>query len=198
LFYADYTNLQFRAGTVGTASFVGNAGAAEVKGIEIELLAQLDKNTRVFTNYSYQYSQFNELNIKGQDLAGNVLPLTPKHSLTAGIEYSHQIGGNLKMVLTGDFLYKSKAYFDPSNFEESVQEVNGVVNGSLSFASLDDGMRLTFFVKNLTNEIYVTRANRLGVFLGKVDFSQSVPFSQVVAGTFSSPRTYGASLSYEF
>jgi len=198
VFFADYTDLQFREGTVGTASFVGNAGAAELFGIELEIRAMISGGLFVYANYVYQDSEYTNLDIGGTDLSGNELPLTPENSLTFGFDATRQVTGNVDLTLAADYQYKSETFLNPSNFTDATQEVDGLINASLSLASIASGLRVSIFVKNLTNEQFVTRANRLGVFLGNVDFSQGPPFAQVVAGSYSRPRTYGISLSYDF
>jgi len=197
VFYADYTDLQFRSGTVGTESFIGNAGQASITGVETEFQAIPTENFNLFLNYAYQDGQFDELIIGGADFSGNELPLTPKHSFNLGGKYHFPLTvGDL--VFSADYQYKSTSFLDPENNAGAVQKIDGIINASVSFVFMDGKARISLFGRNLTDESYITRVSSLGVFLGQVNFANAPPFAQVLAGSFNEPRRWGVSLSYEF
>jgi|TARA_Y100000310_G_scaffold340882_1_gene438175 iron complex outermembrane receptor protein len=198
MYKADYTDLQFRSGTVGTSSFVGNAGEGSTKGVESEFQFLPVENINLFLNYTYQDGKYNELVIGTTDFSGNDLPLTPEHSLSLGGEFRRPLRNIGDLIFMADYQYKSKAYLDPENSAGAVQEVDGIINASISLKFLDSKARISLFGNNLTDEIFITRANSLGVFLGQVDFDSDPPFAQVMAGSFNEPRRMGVSLLYEF
>lgn len=198
VFYADYDDLQFRSGTVGTASFVGNAGKASIGGVEAEFQLVPAENLDLFVTYAYQDGEYDELVIGTTDFSGNRLALTPKHSLSLGGELVLPLRGIGNMVVNADYQYKSKAFLDPENTAGAIQKIDGIVNASIGLEFLDGKARLSLFGKNLTDETFITRANSLGVFLGQVDFAGAPPFAQVLTGSFNEPRRWGVSLSYDF
>lgn len=198
LFAADYKDLQFRSGTVGTESFIGNAGKGSIKGIEAEFQFIPKKHIFLFLNYSYQDGKYDELMISGSDFSGNRLPLTPKHSVSVGAEYEVHVPNIGHLIFNADYQYKSSAFLEPENHRDTAQKIDGIINASVSLEFLQGQGKVSLFVNNLTDEVFITRANRLGVFLGEVDLSQTPPFAQVVAGSFNTPRRWGVSLSYNF
>lgn len=197
-FRADYQDLQFRSGTVGTSSFVGNAGEASITGVESEFQFVATDRLFLFLNYAYQDGEYDELMIGNTDYSGNALPLTPEHSLSTGLSFLVPLGSLGDLTFRGDYQYKSATFLNPEQTPGAVQKVDGLVNASLSLEFLDGRAQLTVFGKNLTDETFITRANRLSVFLGGVDFSQSPPFAHVMTGSFNEPRRWGVSLSYQF
>ena len=48
----------FLEGSGGAASTVANAGAATVKGLELELAAQVSENFRIGLNYGYLDTEY--------------------------------------------------------------------------------------------------------------------------------------------
>lgn len=197
-FTADYEDLQFRSGTVGTSSFVGNAGKASITGIESEFQWVATDRLFLFLNYAWQDGEYDELMIGTTDYSGNALALTPENSLSTGLSLLLPLGRLGDLTFRGDYQYKSATFLNPEQTPGAVQKIDGLVNASVSLEFLDGRAQLTVFGKNLTDETFITRANRLSPFLGRVDFSQSPPFAHVMTGSFNEPRRWGVSLSYQF
>jgi iron complex outermembrane receptor protein len=198
VYRADYTDLQFRSGTVGTSSFVGNAGEASITGVESEFQLVATKDLFLFLNYAYQNGEYDSLMIGETDYSGNSLALTPKHSLSLGISHLVPVGSFGDLIFRGDYQYKSEAFLSPEHIPGAVQKIDGLLNASVSMEFLDGKAQLTVFCKNITDETFITRVSSLGVFLGQVDFSQPKPFADVLAGSFNEPRRWGISMSYQF
>ena len=70
-FMNDISDMQFSVfleGTGGAASTVSNAGAATVKGLELELAAQITDGLRLGANYGYLDTQYDEFIELGQNV----------------------------------------------------------------------------------------------------------------------------------
>jgi len=70
VFYYDYTNQQVQE-IVGIAPILRNAGTAEVKGIEVEMLFAVKEGLLLGMNLGLLDSEYTDLQLSGVDLSGN-------------------------------------------------------------------------------------------------------------------------------
>lgn len=95
------------------------------------------------------------------------LPKTPKWNLSAGFAYEWMVGNAGSVTLAMDWAYNSRqlAALPAPGELDGVTQFNGdfldhyrkptnIINGSVTWRDLEDRYRLSFFVKNLTNEVY--------------------------------------------
>lgn len=145
LFYMDYTDKQvtslFADPTApnGTGSRTTNAGAAEVKGLELDLNASPVENLSFRAAYTYldtEYTDFIEnsdfgitigqagtcdiVNVGGRDLCqisynGKDLEAAPKHSLTLGGGYRIPITSEIDVFGDVDVQVQSKRFLSQAN-----------------------------------------------------------------------------------
>jgi iron complex outermembrane receptor protein len=184
-FYADYRNVQVpgSAGAIinGVPTFVGvttNAGKAQFKGFEAEMLATLyrgDSGQRL--NFSgtlgYLDAKFKEYitNVANFDATGNPTPgsraapvdvarfrrvqNTPKWTLSGTLDYSTPVGGG-DLSASATLSYRSKTYqFElPSPFLD--QPGYALLDANLVWSSANDRYTIGLHGKNLLNKRYIT------------------------------------------
>jgi iron complex outermembrane receptor protein len=102
-------------------------------------------------------------------------PRSPKWTLSFGFAYEVPIGNLGYLTFAGDALYRTRQLISISNAAEldGVRQFNGdfldhfrgstfVINGSITWREPDDRYRMSFFVKNITNELYNQATTNVG------------------------------------
>jgi iron complex outermembrane receptor protein len=83
---------------------------------------------------------------------GTQLPLAPKFVYTIGGDYTADLGG-FQLYLNTDYRHTSSQFSDLG--EAGPIDPYGIWNASVGFSDPDDNYRLTFHVRNITDESYV-------------------------------------------
>ncbi len=160
-FYADYTDIQLETidPNGGIAPQLENSGVGEIKGFELEMrwtpidtwftevaLGHLDANiTEADPNAA----------AAGGPSAGDRLPFISRWSVGASIIKEVGLGDRGMLTPRLDYSYKSKVFFSPSNNPIHVQGGYSLLNGSVSWRSVDDKYALTFRVDNIGDKDYI-------------------------------------------
>jgi iron complex outermembrane receptor protein len=194
-FYYDYANQQLQDTRAGPVSFLVNAPASEVYGLEVETTLRPADGFRIDASLGWLHSKYKELTLQGADLSGNSLPFAPKLTAQLGFEWDmiDIAGGTL--TLAPNMAYSSRQYFSPFNAvdapgtpqvnSELQQGANAKVNASLSWSN--DALTVRLFANNLFDR----KTYGYGLDLRGAGF----PFNFLVP---AAPRTYGVSLRYGF
>ncbi len=125
-------------------------------------------------------------NVKYGSIVGRVLPRAPKHTFNIGMNYSRAITDSLNLNMNANVSHESKKFVQVHNL--AFVGANTLVNGSIGLES--DGMSITFWGRNLTNEDAVVSVQRF------IDPNQS--FQRAFAGNPRLPREYGVTLRKHF
>jgi iron complex outermembrane receptor protein len=194
-FYYDYANQQLQDTRAGPVSFLVNAPASEVYGLEVETTLRPADGFRIDASLGWLHSKYKELTLQGADLSGNSLPFAPKLTAQLGFEWDmiDIAGGTL--TFAPNMAYSSRQYFSPFNEidapgtpqvnSELQQGANAKVNASLSWSN--DALTVRLFANNLFDR----KTYGYGLDLRGAGF----PFNFLVP---AAPRTYGVSLRYGF
>jgi len=189
-----------------------NVGAATTKGIELELAGRPSNWLNVWANIGYLDAQFDEfcVDLDGpqtyatpptstcgivtdlgggsylvdEDYTDRKLSRAPKWQVNLGSDATIPLGNLGSLTLRGSMLYKS-AYFNETTNNAFGKAGNfTIVDASATWQNADEKVRLMAWVKNLTNETYV---------------SALTPTAQYFVQRFySPPRTYGLTLGFDF
>ena len=161
LFRYDYTDFQVLQ-VVGIQTVTRNAGDATVNGLEIEALSNVNDSLSInygLTLLDATYGEF--LNTNGiqpqlgeQQLDGNYLTNAPKVSINLGLNYTSPMASGASLTYRANASYKSRIYF--SEFNEYSQDAYTIVDLNLIWESADETMRSRFFIKNATDEDYIS------------------------------------------
>lgn len=94
-------------------------------------------------------------------------PRTPKWSLNFGFAYEWMVGNSGSLTFAADWSYNSKVLISASNageldgvtqfdgsFLNHLRKSSNVINGSLNWRDIEDRYRVSFFMKNITNELF--------------------------------------------
>ena len=192
-FYSDYQDIQ-RAQLIALspteiATRVSNAASAYVTGGELQFTALPAPGLMVSATAGLTIAKYDEFfDTDGQ---GNVVdkshldfPRTPRWSYSAMVKYTLPYLGGISFQ--ADYSWVDKTYNDVNNSELIAQEDLGLLNLRVSTVIPDWNLELAFFVKNVTDELYVT---------GGLDFTGQFGY----AGTFlGPPRTYHGQVTWRF
>jgi len=115
-----------------------------------------------------------------KNLSGNQLPNTPHLTVSAGGQYTHQLGKDWAATLRGDVYYQSGSFARVFN-DRPYDELHGYTNVNLSLSFADaDGLDVMLYAKNLFNTTALT-----GAFLNSDD-------TALTTNVFlTDPRLYG-------
>lgn len=189
-----------------TESLFSNAGAATIKGLELEVTALPFDNLEISLGYGYtdaDYSEYMDMcrptpsgrticdgHPAGQPFDAknvNKFPYTPKNTANLGVQYNQPlpVGEALARV---DWIYTDNyvLYPDPFNYENTSVHAYQLVNARLGWEKVpvaDAQLAVSMWVKNLTDKRYRASALEWG------------PLTSVHYGD---PRTFGVDVSVKF
>ena len=191
-YFMDYSDLQVEIyvplgdGLAGKR-LVRNAADAEISGFEAEMSFMITDDLVANLGYAYTdatYSNFIDTNPASPfDYSGNQLPNSPKSTGNANLTYMHSFE-SAELSATLDYTYRGEWYSFSSNNENEKNEGYSLVNARIG-VELENGLEISLYGKNLTDEQYTTETWQLG------------GLSQERKG-FYRPRTYGVNFTYRF
>jgi iron complex outermembrane receptor protein len=162
--------------------FIQNGGQARIDGAELELTALLGR-LRLAGSLGLVDARFTRLNPNVVDVTLDSEFLnTPAATAALAADWPIPTAfGSLDMHL--DYAWRDDVPFayDPQSIAR--QEAYGLLNARIKARLAQTGLDLSLWVRNLTDQRYVTRALISPTFIG---------------ATPGDPRTYGLSLRYQF
>ena len=198
-FFNDEKDIQlsvFVPSSSGTAaSVIENAGKAEKKGFELEVVYAPTADLMLTANYGYLDSKFKEF-LEFDPVLGQTVDVaderytqyTPQHTINVGAEYTllrEQFG---ELIARVDYSYNDDytPYVTPAQKAVSDIKGYGLLNARLTLAEIpvgDNQLQVSLWGKNLMDNEY--RLN-------------TVPFGPFTASYFGNPRTYALEAQYSF
>ena len=163
LFHYDYSDFQVTQ-IIGIQGIVTNAGDAEIDGLELEYTSSLNENwslNAAVTLLDHQYGTFlntDTLNagLGVQDNKGNPLSYAPDTSTNLGISYNTLLGGGSSLSASMDASYRSRVYYREFGNKDDSTDPYTIMNLNVNWNSADDMWGVRLFVRNLTDEDYIT------------------------------------------
>jgi iron complex outermembrane receptor protein len=182
VFYYDYEDYQAFSLT-GLVPQVENTDAT-VQGGELELFLTPNVNWDFLAGLSIIDSEVDEvIDANGGIVTGNELPNAPGYSINLLGRYNFDTDvGNWAFQVDG--VINDDQFLEVTNAAVSAEDGYSVWNTSVSLLTLDEALRVTGWVKNVTEEEYRIYNLDLGV-LGATSF-------------YAPPRWYGVSVNYTF
>ena len=206
-FYYDYEDLQLSQ-IVGLQLNVDNAAKSTVWGIELETQVYVTDRLQITVNYSHldaTYDDYEDCDtilfpgncsaaaIAGgfavfEDVSGNPLNRAPKNSFGLTADYIVPLGNGGEYGVTAQWTWTDDIQYRPFDNEEDRQEAYSISNLFVSYTpGGDSNVTLRGFVKNLTDEEYIT---------GLV--ATSTVSINLLTMPWAPPRTWGVEAIWEF
>ena len=133
-------------------SFQTNAGAAQSKGVELELSAQVTDGFDLGVNVGYNDAEITQGGTGLAFAVGDPVQQVPEWTVSANAAYEFQINNQIDGFMRGDIAYIGES------FSATNDAANPRLREDYTILNFRSGIRaqtlnLTFFIDNLTNEI---------------------------------------------
>jgi len=153
LFYIDWKDQQAVIYTTPFTRVYRNAAAATSKGFEIEATAQLTEEIGLRAGYGYTRAKYDDFvdTIMGTVYTGNDLPFAPRHSVTAGVNFTRELEAGAVLKAGLDYTFRSFYAFTSDN--KYRQAPTHLVDAHIGVEK--DGWSASLWAKNLTDERYL-------------------------------------------
>lgn len=190
VFDMDYTDMQLTVQTAQPApvffsSDVVNAGTAEIKGFEVEALAQVTSALSTSLSVGHMNAELIEVISAGVDVSDTWEMLNaPDWTAQFGINYDVDLADMGSLVLNTTVSYRDASRnFNNVTCSCDQDKAYSLWDASISWYSVDEHWTANMYFKNIEDETYKTGGYNLGS--GELAF-------------YGPPRTWTASLSYSF
>lgn len=167
-FQSDYSDIQTETTEVldgDVVNTVGNAAKAKIKGLELDLVAQLTAHLRLDASVGYIDAEYTEIGETAVDIdSDTVFPRTPDWSATLGLEYGLALNNGHDLNARLDISYQGNSYSDINPAHEPSVDLEldsyTLTNVRLDYVIPDD-WKISVYAKNLTDEEYRVNAGFL-------------------------------------
>ncbi|MEH6581246.1 MAG: TonB-dependent receptor [Halioglobus sp.] len=178
-FLYEYEDIQTQVPTDLALTFT-NAEEADITGLELDLNWQATEGLNLRAGVSWLDTEFNS-----PGLDGNELPNAPELQYTLIARYNLVMGNGMGMGFQADLKYSDEMFKEATNDVLARSEDYTVYNARISLSGQDDRWEVAIWGKNLGNEEYLQHTFVTGFFTAS-------------SNLYGTPRTYGASLTYNF
>ena len=191
-FFYDYQDMQISfVDETSTVSTV-NAAEAENSGIELEIDGSLGNGFAFDFYLTYLNAEYQEF-FNGDyangfaitDLSGNTLPNAPESTAKLGLTWEGAVGGGT-LIVRGEAYYQDDVYFTEWNREDAYQKSYEQINASVDY-SWNDQWLLSLWGRNLSDEEVMSN-----------NIITAPLYDSLRVGAVLPPRTYGATVTYQF
>ena len=172
LAYYHYTYSNFRTNQFdpATGRFQAlNAGSATADGVEFSLRGAPTQGLTVFLNGAYTDTAFDAVGKGGevQQLAGNQFRLSSKYTASAGFSYTAPLGDLGDGLVSADWNFRSRHFFQDDNQADLVQNKVHLVNAKVGVENFAGGeWYASFVVSNLFDKKFIIDAGNIGNIFG--------------------------------
>lgn len=170
-YYNKITDLQLGLRDLNTiANILGTVPKTTVKGIEVSFMAVpadglslsggIAYNRAVFDEFPRGLCYLGQTEQEGclggaQNLSGHVLENAPKWKAVFNLRYEKPLTNNLNGFLQASLRTQSQVFLSDDADPRSLQDGYSIIDLGFGLLSKDERIKLSLFVKNLTNTKYV-------------------------------------------
>ena len=189
VFFMDYEDIQVQVFEVGGGPLTQNAGTAEIRGAELELMAVPTPPLNLSLALGYTNAEYTDLNPPTTDLAASLtldawLPNTPEWTASASAEYTVPVAwGSLAFRI--DYSHTDDLYNDAQNSPFLFQDAYDLWNTAIRYTSPTEAWEVSLFGTNLGDERYITSG----------DSNFGLGFHEA---NYNRPREFGVTLRRHF
>lgn len=202
-FWDESKDLQlsvFRAVT-SAASMVVNAGAARVRGLEIEASARPHESLSLQAAIGYLDAEYERYDDAGVDVADNrSFPYAPKYSFSASVQWTAVERNSGKLDLIADFSRLTPYYQSSAALRPATPTQTDANNSRSPGRTILDARAVLsgFALGGLEGELSLWGRNLLDEDDPQFFIDFGANFQRLAVGYFPDPRTYGVTLSVKF
>jgi outer membrane receptor protein involved in Fe transport len=189
----DWNNMQVAGRTPnGAFSFIANAGAAQVKGFEVNLSAIPVANLLIQADASLLNAELTQdqvnANILGPGRKGDRIPYVPEVTAGLSAQYTWPVTNAVNGMARVDADYVGSSYseFNPSNIYRRKLPAYSITNLRIGIEAPDKNYGVYLFVNNIFNRLAIT-----------AETASALTAGQTVT-TSAPPRTIGLTVRKSF
>jgi iron complex outermembrane receptor protein len=164
-----------------------NIGDADVLGFEVEAEWHPTDRFSLDASYGYLDFEYTRVNPISPVTTDMVSPYTPESKASLGLQYDFSVGGGGTLTPRLDVAYTDQVYSNAVNAPTNLIDGYTVVNGRLTWRSVDDVWRVALEGTNLTDEYY---------YVTLFDLSNNA--AGYIHGQPSRPREWALSVTRNF
>ncbi len=195
VFQSNYNGIQLNF-QQGVSPTIQNAGAARIKGVEVELVAAPTHGLTINAAIGYLDAKYTRVDAGAQVapstgvfgnygvVPGATLPKTPKFKFNVSPRYEVELGNGGSVIFVGDYTHTTKLKNDTEGYFLLMRPATDVVNASVQYKATEN-WGITLGGTNLTDERYLVT--------GQAQFAGGQAY-----GTYSRPREWYARLNVNF
>jgi iron complex outermembrane recepter protein len=158
LFASRYYDIQLTHTAIGVSGApivaTGNAGEAELEGFELEATWAPSERVLVTASAGNLHSRYTELEPGATVSADDDLPVAPRWTINAGIEYRFAAASAGAWRTRVDYSYTSRFNYFFENPPGSWQEAHGLWHVRVGYEPAGAAWQLAAFIRNLRDERY--------------------------------------------
>jgi iron complex outermembrane receptor protein len=206
-FFSQYDDYQATAGSTlpngQSIAVTLNAGAAEIKGVELESMFLLTADDRVEFNATWLDAKFTDFfldrgdqfspgtNFAPYDLTGNKLPYAPETTARLSYQHTFSLANGGALIARVDSSYVAKQFLEFHNFAVLSQDAYTRTGVTLTWEA-SEKFSTQLFVRNLENDAILAAASSDNNAPGRRfdDFGRQA--------FYMPPRTYGIKFTASF
>ena len=189
VFFMDYEDIQVQVFEVGGGPLTQNAGTAEIRGAELELMAVPTPPLNLSLALGYTDAEYTDLNPPTTDLAASLtldawLPNTPEWTASASAEYTVPVAwGTLAFRI--DYSHTDDLYNDAQNSPFLFQDAYDLWNTAIRYTSPTEAWEVSLFGTNLGDERYITSGDsNFGLGFHEANYNRPREFGVTVRRHF--------------
>ncbi|MGE0467683.1 MAG: TonB-dependent receptor [Steroidobacteraceae bacterium] len=158
IYYSDYKDIQLTAVTAVNGAIYAvtqNVAEATIKGGELELEAMPLEALTLSASVGLLDNKFDKVAAGTQGISErSQLPLAPDTTFTFGARYEASLGDAYRLVLRGDYAYRSDVFTDVVNSPILEQQGFGLTSASITLQPTSGQWAVILGGTNLTDEEY--------------------------------------------
>ena len=172
---------------IGSIVAIDNAAKAEIKGLDLDIIAQPTDELFLSFGLSLLDTKIKEFQSLGRDLSGDELYSAPPVNFNARAEYHFALGNGGSITPGVQVTYTADMFFDVDNDVARRFRPGSyyLVDTRVQYDAPDGNYYIALWAKNVLDEEYITYANALDI-------------STIDVAFFNVPRTFGAEIGFNF
>ena len=160
---------------------------ATIYGYESELNINVGGGFHVDASYAYTHGRYDDFPViigaVQANYKGNVIDATPTHKLTISPSYTYDLAGGSSVEFAAEYAYTSKIYDSENNNVYNSRPSTNFLDARVVYKPANDHWTMSLWGKNLTKEFTKTYDGNI---------------SGVVIAAYNPPRTFGATLRWNY
>jgi outer membrane receptor protein involved in Fe transport len=179
-FLIDWTDMQITGRTPnGAFSYITNAGAARVKGLELEIDARPVQGLSIAANASYIDAKLSEnqatTNVSAPGLKDDRIPYVPKFTAGIGVQYKWALTDAVNGLARVDANHVGASYSDFRPNGTYTRHIDAYQLVNLRLGVEKDEFGAFLFVSNLFDSLAITRSTSSAIAVGRTLVNSARP-----------------------